>query len=412
MKISSYHKFLVVLGVIIFYLNVPLYVYVNHGLTQIEAPKTWIMVFCLLSLPVLLRQTTAWNALKSPIVVWCFGYAVLTVLSFLPSSQSELAWQEVRWRFLTIIVLFTFLMIFWEPAGTRLARRTLVAGVLFAVALNIYELFVPMTFSRVLGRSAGLFEDPNMAGEALVVGMILSVTVLPIWYRGPFLLLTGIGVFATQSRAGIVAWLIAVAGILLVGSVRLRDLLLSASVGLLLVALILLPQWNQLLTTWEKAGMLNANVVERLAWFTDPSGVYDRSTWERKYVAQRAWDKIEEHPFIGSGTGSFHQAGVLPHNQYLSLMLDHGIFGAMILPLLILAATWGARGETKHIAIVFGCVIMVMSLFTHSILYREHSLILFSLMAAMAATSRDRQSQRTVAMETRKEGATQALVGA
>jgi O-antigen ligase len=411
MKLSYYHQALIIGAVAIFYANVPSYVYVRWDWTLLEAPKHWVLLFCLFSIPVLLGQTAAWNALKSPIGMWCFGYAVLTVLSFIPSSHSELAWQEIRWRFVTIILLITFLIVFWKPAGIRLARRTLVGGVLFAVALNIYELFVPMTFSQDLGRSAGLYINPNIAGEALVAGMILSVTVLPIWYRGPFLLLTGIGVFATLSRASILGWLIAVAGIILLGGVRLKDLLVSASVVVLLVVLILLPQWNQLLTTWERTGVLNVNVLERLDWLTDPSGVSDYSSWERKYVAQRAWDKIEEHPFFGSGTGAFHQAGVLPHNQYLALMLDHGLVGAVILPLLILAATWGARGGSKHIAIVFACVVAVMGLFTHSILYREHSLLLFSLMAAIVLMSRDRQGL-PVAMAPRKAGTTHAVVEA
>ncbi len=47
------------------------------------------------------------------------------------------------------------LIVVWASA-TRLARKTLVGTVLFGAGLNIYELFAPMTFSRVIGRSAGL----------------------------------------------------------------------------------------------------------------------------------------------------------------------------------------------------------------------------------------------------------------
>jgi hypothetical protein len=412
MKLTYYHKTLIVAAVGIFFTNLSQYLYYNHEILAIATPKLWVMGFCVLSLPVLLKHTTAAQALKSPVLLWCFGYAVLTILSFLSSSQSELAWQEIRWRFLAIILVLMLLMLLWEPGAVRLARRTLVGAVLFGVALNIYELFVPMSFSTTLGRSAGLYENPNLAGEALVVGMILSVTVLERRYQVPFILLAGIGVFVTLSRASIVAWLIAVTGIVLVEKLRPKDLLVSAFVGLLLVALFLLPRWDQLLTTWERSGVMGGDTVERLVWFTDPLGVSDRSGWERKYVAKRSWEKIEEHPFLGSGTGSYHDMIGMPHNQYLSFMLDHGVIGVMILPLLILAATWGARGQSRGVALVFGCAVLVLSLFTHAILYREQSLILFSLMAAMAGTSRDRQSQRTVAMEMRKEGAPQAVGGA
>ena len=41
--------------------------------------------------------------------------------------------------------------------------------VLIGVVVDIYEVFAPLSFSKVIGRSAGLYENPNMAGEALVL---------------------------------------------------------------------------------------------------------------------------------------------------------------------------------------------------------------------------------------------------
>ena len=352
MKLNYYHKALIVAAVGIFYTNLPLYIY-NSGWTALEAPKHWVILFCLFALPVLVIRLTGWNALKSPVTIWCLGYAWLSVLWFFPFSQSDIAWQELRWRFLAIMEILTFLMIFREPDATKLARKTLVAAVLVGVALNIYELFAPMSFSQTMGRSAGLYQNPTMAGEALVLGMILSATVLEPRLRGSFILLTGIGILTTLSRAAILMWVIAAMGLLLGGGLRLKNLLVSGTVGLLLVVLVLFPRWDQILTTWQSTGVSNVNVQERLAWIMDPSGVSDYSSWERKYVAQQAWNKISDHPVLGSGTGSSYEAAIPPHNQYLSFMLDHGLIGVMILPLLILAATWGARGETRGVAIVF-----------------------------------------------------------
>jgi O-antigen ligase len=409
MKSNYYHKALIVAAVGIFYANVPAYVYNSHGWTTLNEPKQWVLLFCLLTLPVLVIRMTAWNALKSPVTIWCLGYAGLTVLWFFLSSQSETAWQEVRWRFLTILEILVFLMIFWELHATKLARKMLVPAVLFGVALNIYELFAPLSFSGVLGRSAGLYQNPNMAGEALVLGMILSVTVLEPRYRGPFILLTGIGILSTFSRAAIMTWVITVAGLILTRGISLKDLLRSSFLGFVLGVLILLPQWDHLLTIWEQTGVLNVNVQERMAWLIDPFGGSDRSSWGRKYVAEQAWNKIAERPFLGSGTGSFHQAVVLPHNQYLSFMLDHGLLGATILPLFLLAATWGARGETRRVAILFGCAIMMLSFFTHTIFNTGYSLLLFSLMAAMAVNRNQHEIKRTVA-ETGQGGTAQVLV--
>jgi len=101
---------------------------------------------------------------------------------------------------------------------------------------------------------------------------------------------------------------------------------------------------------------------------------------------------------------------ILPHNQYLSLMVDHGIIGVMILPLLILAVTWGARGESRCVALIFCGAALFLSFFTHTILYSGHSLILFSLMAAWAAASGYRERTDTVAVGTNVPAAVPSLV--
>jgi O-antigen ligase len=410
MKLSYYHKALIVAAVGIFFTNASQYLYYQHGIPNLGSPKNWVLAFCLLSLPVLVRQLTEGNVLKSPVLMWCLGYVGLSALWFFQSSQSDMTWQDVRWRFLATISVLMFLMVLWGPGAVRFARRALVGAVLLGVAVNIYELFAPMTFSTVMGRSAGLYENPNLAGEALVVGMILSVTALQRRYQVPFILLTGVGVFLTLSRAGIGAWLIAVAGIAMVERFRPKDFLLSGFVGFLLIVLFLIPRWDQLLTTWDRSGAMSGDVVERLTWFTDPFGVPDGSSWERTYVARRAWDQIADHPFWGSGTGSSLEAYIAPHNQYLSLMLDHGLIGALILPLLILAVTWGARGDIGRVALVFGFAVLVLSLFSDAILYREASLLLFSLMAAMAGASGDRVNAKTAPVETKEAVTVQTLV--
>lgn len=409
MKSSYYQNALVVITVGIFYTNLPLYLYINRGMNMFEAPKHWVLGFILLAVPLLLRQRTVRETLTSPVTLWCFGYVWLTVLWFFQSSQSEMAWQEVRLRFLAIIDLLIFLIIFANAAATRMARQALVAGVLVGVVFQIYELFVPMSFSRVLGRSAGLYMDPNLTGEALVVGMILSVTVLEPRYRALFALVTGLGVFLTLSRGGIVTWVIAVGSLLFGGRLHLKHLVSSGLIGALFITVMLLPRLDNFLTTLERTGVINKNMEERLAWLTDPSSVSDRSSWERKYVAQQAWDKIAEHPFFGNGTGSALETDIQPHNQYLTFMLDHGLIGVTVVPLLVLAVIWGARGETLHLGIVFGVAVILLSLFTHTILYREHSLILFALMAAMTAASRENASTRTVIFDDQHAATVQGL---
>jgi hypothetical protein len=352
-------------------------------------PKDWILGLSLLSLPLwLFTPTFKQDFLKVPLVVWCFGFAFVTMMWFLCSSQSEIAWREGRSRLAAIMLMLSCLISFASPSTVRSARWTLVFAVLFGAALNIYEFFVPLTFSEIHGRSAGLYINPNTSGEALVLGMILSVTVLPSFCRGPFLLLAGVGIITTFSRASIVAWFIAVSGLLFFAKgVRTKDLVWTFLLSLVVVGIVILPKLDAILTTMDQTGVINKNIEERLAWLTNPSGVSDDSGLSRMYVAQQAWGKFADHPWIGSGTGTMYESfDIPPHNQYLSFMLDHGVLGATIVPLLILALIWGARGEASRVGLVFGTTILWLCFFTHNILSFGHSLVLFALLAAMAST--------------------------
>jgi O-antigen ligase len=352
--------------------------------------------------------------LKVPLVVWSFGFAFVTILWFLGSSQSEIAWREVRGRLSDLLLMLSCLMIFANASAVRSARWALVFVVLFGTALNIYEFFVPMTFSLVHGRSAGLFVNSNLSGEALVLGMILSVTILPSPYRGPFLLLTGIGVFATFSRGGIGAWLIAMSGLLFFAKgVRAKDVVWTFLLSLLVVGIFLLPKLDSILKTMDQTGVINKNTEERLAWLTNPSGVSDDSSWSRMYVAQQAWRKFADHPWLGGGTGTMYESfEISPHNQYLSYMLDYGVVGATIVPLLIVALLWGASGETRRLGLVFATTILWFSFFTHTILSFGHSLVPFALLAAMVSTEPLLARERAKAIAAGEAALDKALSGA
>jgi O-antigen ligase len=395
-----YGKLLVMIAVAVFYTNMPNYFNWSDIIPADSAPIRWIIGFGLLSLPFLLIQGLRSDILKSPLTLWCFGYAWIAMAGFLLSSQSDIAWQEVRWRFIAIVELMMFMTLFAHEELARLARQAIVVAVLFGVAVNIYELFDPMSFSRVLGRSAGLYMNPNQAGQALVLGMIFGISVLPAWSRAPFILLTGIGIFPTFSRSAILEWVIIVVSFMLMRRVRPRDFFLAVAVSLLLVAVLLLPRLDQFLTTLDSSGVINKNVAERLDWFTDPTGVSDDSSWERSYLLKQAWDKTAEHPFLGSGTGTSREVAMGAHNQYLMFMQDHGLLGAAILPLLVLAVTWGARGEVRNLAIIFGGTVILQGFMSHDILNQLELLMLFALMAVMSSGSRESEMKKTQAMIT------------
>ena len=405
---TFYRNALVVLFTAIFFIDVPDYM---SRLIPELAPIGWVIGLYLVSAPVLVK--TLWESaiLRSPIVIWCFGFLWLSVAWFFLSSQSDNVWQVLRWHVYTILLILGFLILIWDSNAVRFARYAVAAGLLFGVAINIYELFVPMAFSLFAGRSAGLYGDPNISGEALLLGMIVSLTLVPAWCRGAFILAAGIGICLTVSRANILAWIIVSCTLILLHKVHMKKVLMTVLLGLVLVVVVLLPMGGQLLDVLQMAETINRDVLLRLEWFTNPTGVSDDSSVERKLLAEQAWDKVAERPLLGGGIGASYGAwgGMGTHNQYLALMQDHGLLGALIVPLLILAVVWKARGETKQLAMIFGGVVIWQSFFSHNILDLPPRLMLFALMAAFSWSSRTPELNQVQVAQAGDEGAPKAL---
>ncbi len=184
MLVAYYRNLLAFLAVAVFCTGWPNYQSeVYPGLGQ---PKHWILGLSLLSLPLwLFKPKFKQDFLKIPLVAWSFGFAFVTMLWFLGSSQSEFAWREVRGRLSDIMLMLSCLMIFASPSAVRSARWALVFAVLLGVALNIYEFFVPMTFSlssrpfsrplwqpKPFGRSTGARDDSQRDRSALVLVVV------------------------------------------------------------------------------------------------------------------------------------------------------------------------------------------------------------------------------------------------
>jgi len=164
-----------------------------------------------------------------------------------------------------------------------------------------------------------------------------------------------------------------------IGHARIKDVAVTVCAALLLAIFMVLPRWDNFVADLEQSGTLNRNVLERLASLVDPSGPADESSWSRQYLVAKAWEKIEERPFLGWGTGASFETEIAAHNQSLIFMQDHGILGILILPLLLAALVFNAREEFRPIVLVFSCTIMVMSLFSHHLLNQVHTIIMLTL---------------------------------
>ncbi len=75
------------------------------------------------------------------------------------------------------ILLISFLVA--RPEDQRLARIVVGCATLLIGRFEYQRSVHPLTFSKIPGRSSGLFENANQSGSAIMLGMILAYGVVP-----------------------------------------------------------------------------------------------------------------------------------------------------------------------------------------------------------------------------------------
>jgi O-antigen ligase len=397
---AYYQRVLVISAVLIFFTNLSIYL-VLAEVAFIPA-FYWVIAFSVAAAPLYFSRHFFRIASQSLMVRWCYGFLMLTGvwMLFQPSQSSEVVWQEFFIRLSSVFFMLLMLSVFSTEDAQHWARRSILFVVLLIIALNVYELFNPLTFSLVLGRSAAFYRNPNQCGMALIFGMIFSMGVLPQRYRIAYAILVALGVGLTLSRAAMLGWSVSTIAFLITGEIRLKRSWLIGLAATSIFVFALIPWWDDLLYQLNSAGVLNANVVNRLQWFSNPN-FSDSSASDRWQVLEVAWQKLADSPIVGQGVGASQNlllvekdVEISSHNQYLNLMVDQGIAGILILPLMIIALTWRARGEARRVSRIFAAYIFTLGFFTHNVFELRFIIMSFSLMAAMVATGISDQSNR------------------
>ena len=262
---------------------------------------------------------------------------------------------------------------------------------LLATALNIYELFNPLTFSTIPGRSSGLYSNVNQSGAALVLGLILSYQVIPDRFKMAYVLITAAGVIPTFSRSAMIGWLLVVAYFFIRAGFRaqIRRLAILATIC---IGVLVSPLWGDIQQSLEQRGTLSLNIVERVQFFTGGSQA-DDSTTERRAVAGRAWGMFGERPISGWGTGAngrIEGFDVGTHNIYLSMIVDHGAIGFFVIPFLLLSVLWGLNRRSIDIAVPWLLFVLTWGMFSHNVLEERYILLAVGLMTSVVAVNRTR----------------------
>lgn len=311
----------------------------------------------------------------------------MTLAWFMASSQSPTALAELTSRLLSVVFLGTALLVLSDARVHGTTRWSILWAVLLGVGLNVYDLGHPLTFGPSLGRAAGLYLNPNISGAALVLGMIMSVELVPQWWRSWYVSLVGVGVLLTFSRAGMAAWVVATGLIAGLGAMRLLQLLrvTSAIAAIVVGALVVSGRWE---TGVQMLSQVSSDAWGRLRL---GEGTADPSAELRLKAASMAWQMFLSRPLVGHGVGATVEWDLSEstHNIYLRHLAEYGIGGLVIVPLLLLALLWRGSGPpVPHIAVWLAGVLLLFGVFSHNILDERHFLICVALVASVSAANR------------------------
>lgn len=378
------------------YLHLPVYAYtLDKGLL----PKFFYVGFILLLLPVLLTRMNAFLAyLTSPFVLWAGALLVLNLLHLASNDASINARSEalVSFRMQAIAMVIVFGFVFTRMRSSGWERAFVLLAVLLP-ALVITDFLYPGllypadTPGAVQGRAAGTFINPTIAGEAILLAFLMACPLVAKCYRTPLILLAGIGVLLTFTRAAMLSWIV----IWIFLMMRRRLPAVSAIAAQAIVALPLMLGGLESYIS-QRSDFTDAldNIQHRLLFFSE-ARLDDDSARQRELVLRAGWEAFANNPLTGAGAGVTdggasrlwaHAAST--HNQLIALAAEYGIAGIVMWLWLLAMLVRGRHFEDRVMQSAVILLFCMMTLFTHNMFDFPYWLLTFALLARQDGVSR------------------------
>lgn len=382
---------LLVFIVVLFFCDIA--IYLSLAVSARLQPQYWI------ALLVVLGGALAWvspqtrgRVFRTPVFFWCVLFLVLTLVLYavVPTSHIEQLKERIR----DVVLLIAFLDIFLMLQGDlNFVRRLLVAAVVVGVVINLVSLVHP-EFLRPPGvtwpyRPGGFYINPNESGIALIIGMVLSFSVLPQRWREVYTVLVAVGIAPTFSREAALLWFLVTVCLCVFGMLKWTRLVLTLVIVGLGAALFFF--------LLVEAHVIHVATLDFYKYAIDRFNVFFKgirgqaSDEYRLQLVKAGWALFLAHPLIGNGLGSTYHWN-LPtstHNMYLLYADDYGIIGFFLYPLLMWCMVRGAVGETRELAWTMAIFLLAWGFFDHNVVQNYYSLFAIALTAAMVKISVD-----------------------
>lgn len=356
----------IILGLI--YLNIPKYV---HVLNENFLAKYFYYAFFAMVLPLLFLKNKALMVyLRTPFFVWVLALAVLNFIHLWiaqvggSGARVDLIGTRIQYICLAALLGFAF-----SITRTETYERIFLVLAILIPCLMLLDFLNPEVLcphrTTYIGRAFATFLNPNIAGSALLITMLLAMSIVRSGYRLPFLLIGGAGLFPTFSRGPIITW--GLLWLFLVIRKAVPRMTLIIPITAFFVLPLIIQSFGDYVREREDIGSQTQNITARLEFFQTRS-LDDNSAQERMEVLREGWDLFLKDPVFGAGAGatSAWSLRASTHNQFVLLAAEYGIFGILLWIWLAIVLWRGKyfRERLFQLAMVFTFVLQ--SIFTHN----------------------------------------------
>lgn len=329
---------------------------------------------------------------------WLSLYLAYGAFEYLRSTQDPVATQTFITLGEAVLLTGAFALFMADPGRLRMTMAAFAGLALLGAALNLWDFFDPV-FSNVPGRAAGLYVNPNIAGHFIAMAMAGGVQAVRRRWRTVFVLVCGIGVLLTFSRAAWILWGLAVLWLGWqgrLGNVQRRFALVvfAALIGGGFVGLLFAGSIGPSVARTPLVDYLTPNTEARLGIGASVLSGY--AAEQRESLIGDSIHEATSAPWLGRGLGYTtewrYPKG--PHDMYLLFLVEGGVLGAALyVALMVLLWRYGS-GVGRVVAMQ----LIAASFFTHNQLEQPAFLMMMAFVVAHGTVARSESSVRVGAL--------------
>jgi len=368
---------IVILGTIMVFLNLTTY-FSHLNFFPFPGYIIDILLFSILFLFYVKKRISF--PLRNIVLIWIAYFVFINTIYFLFSSTGIEEFAHYKLVLFSLFTMFSLILLFnLDDEELSVTRKTMIFLSLIAALTLGIDYFDPGFFYfgldhefSPLGRATSLYINANVAGGVMVLFLIFGIDFLPRKFRILFISIIFLGLFFTMSRSNIILMFITLAIMFFQGKLHGRQLLLTL-MGIMFFFIWLAT--GGLDTLSDKFDMeVTENMRNRVNFFTDKKHADTSDLNERKQVLKAALEMFMDRPILGNGFAATRlwKYNVGPHNTFATHWAEYGIFGMLIIPMMLFFSSryifiYGKK-DHKQLALLVIIYFTISSFFSHNML--------------------------------------------